>query len=158
MAKTSQKSKHSGKKQPASSPWSRTLISLLLVGAAVALILIGKNMLSGSAINPNDPPETQLNQALEQKRVIYALFHSTDCIPCKQMEKTAAEVLPAYKGKIIFVDVNVYDPINTPLLRRMGLRVIPTNYIFDRTGQHKRIEGAIPAETLRAELDAALAR
>lgn len=158
MAKTSQKSKKSSSKQPAPSPRSRTMIPLFLVAAAVALVLIGKGMLSGDSINPADPPETQLNQALEQKRVIYALFHSTDCIPCKQMEKTAAEVMPAYKNKIVFVDVNVYDPINTALLRRMGLRVIPTNYIFDRTGQYKRIEGAIPAETLRAELDAALAR
>lgn len=158
MAKTSHKPKRRGRKQPASPPRNRTVIPLLLVAAAVALILIGKGMLSGDSINPADPPEVQLNQALEQKRVIYALFHSTDCIPCKQMEKTAAEVMPAYKNTIVFVDVNIYDPINASLLRRMGLRVIPTNYIFDRTGQYKRIEGAIPAEALRAELDAALTR
>lgn len=158
MAETSHKPKQSGRKQPTSPPRNRTVIPLLLVAAAVALILIGKGMLSGDSINPADPPEVQLNQALEQKRVIYALFRSTDCIPCKQMEKTAAEVMPAYTNTIVFVDVNIYDPINASLLRRMGLRVIPTNYIFDRTGQYKRIEGAIPAETLRAELDAALAR
>lgn len=158
MAKTSHKPKRRSRKQPASPPRNRTVIPLLLVAAAVALILIGKGMLSGDSINPADPPEVQLNQALEQKRVIYALFHSTDCIPCKQMEKTAAEVMPAYKNTIVFVDVNIYDPINASLLRRMGLRVIPTNYIFDRTGQYKRIEGAIPAEALRAELDAALTR
>ncbi|MGB9593003.1 MAG: thioredoxin family protein [Anaerolineae bacterium] len=158
MANPSQKPKKRTGKQPTSASPNRTAIALLLVAAAVALILIGKGMLSRDSINPSDPPETQLNQALDQKRVVYALFHSTDCIPCKQMEKTAAEVMPAYKNRIVFVDVNIYDPINAALLRRMGLRVIPTNYIFDRTGQYKRIEGAIPADILRAELDAALSR
>jgi thiol-disulfide isomerase/thioredoxin len=149
--------KRSKKRASAEAP-NRAPIALLLVAAAVALILIGKGMLAQDSINPGDPAEVQLDQALAQKRVIYALFHSTDCIPCKQMEKTAAEVMPAFKGKIVFIDVNVYDPTNANLLRRMGLRVIPTNYIFDRSGQYKKIEGAIPADSLRSELNAALAK
>jgi len=149
--------KPSPKKQSKKEP-SRLPIALILVIAAVALILAGKALLRQDDINPADPAEVQLDQALAQKRVIYALFHSTDCIPCKQMEKTAAEVMPEYKGRVTFVDVNVYDAANQNLLRRMGLRVIPTNYIFDPSGQSKKIEGAIPADSLRAELNAALAK
>lgn len=155
MAKpTSKKRQH----KPAKTEKNRIWIALILVAAAVVLVLVGKSMLSEDSINPGDPAEVQLDQALAQKRVIYALFHSTDCIPCQQMEKTAAEVMPEFKSKVTFIDVNVYDRANTALMRRMGLRVIPTNYVFDRSGQFKKIEGAIPADALRAELNAALSR
>jgi thiol:disulfide interchange protein len=155
MAKPSPKKRY--KKRSKKGP-SRLPLALILVIAAVALILAGKALLKQDGINPADPAEVQLDQALEQNRVIYALFHSTTCIPCKEMEKTAAAVMPEFKGKVTFIDVNVYESVNTNLLRRMGLRVIPTNYIFDRSGQSKKVEGAIPADSLRSELNAALAK
>jgi len=145
------------KKQPKRET-NRLPLALILVVVAVVLIFAGKALLKQDDINPGDPAEAQLDQALAQKRVIYALFHSTTCIPCKEMEKTAAAVMPEFKGKVTFIDVNVYDDENTNLLRRMGLRVIPTNYVFDRSGQSKTLEGAIKADSLRAELNAALAK
>lgn len=132
-------------------------VVLVVVLLAAALIVAAKGLLR-KPTNPGDPPEVQLEQALAQKRVIFALFHSTTCIPCKEMERVAAEVMPEFKGRVVFVDVDVYDEANLGLLRRMQIRVIPTTFIFDPTGQSKMFQGVMPRDTLRSELRAALAR
>ncbi|MGQ9681431.1 MAG: thioredoxin domain-containing protein [Anaerolineae bacterium] len=124
----------------------------------VGLIIGGKILLAPKPTNAGDPAEVQFEQALAQKRVIYALYHSTTCIPCKEMERVAADVMPEFAGKVTFVDVNVYDQNNLNLLRREMVRVIPTNIIYDRQGQSRRYEGVLTRDGLRAELQAALSR
>ena len=136
-------------------PWSLLLV-LVVVILAVGGVVIGKGLFSPKPINPGDAPALQLQQALEQKRAVFALYHSTTCIPCKEMEKVAADVMPEFKGKVVFVDVNVYDDGNRDLLRQMQIRVIPTTFIHDRHGQHKVFQGVISRDALRAELQAAL--
>jgi thioredoxin-like negative regulator of GroEL len=129
---------------------------ILVVVFAVVAVIAGKELLRRRAPNPADPPAVQLQQALDQKRVVFALYHSTTCIPCKEMEKVAADVLPEFEGQVVFVDVNVYDERNLPLLRQMNIRVIPTSYVHDRRGNHKVFQGVISRDVLRAELRAAL--
>ena len=134
----------------------RLLIVLAVVILAVGGVLVGKGLFGPKPIDPKDPPAQQLQQALEQKRVVFALYHSTTCIPCKEMERIAADVMPEFKGKVVFVDVNVYDEANLDLLRQMQIRVIPTTFIHDRKGEHKVFQGVISHDALRAELRAAL--
>lgn len=132
------------------------LVVLVVVILAVGGIVIGKGLFSSKPINSSDPPALQLQQALEQKRAVFALYHSTTCIPCKEMEKVAADVMPEFKDQVVFVDVNVYDVGNRELLRQMQIRVIPTTFIYDRSGKHKVFQGVISRDALRAELRAAL--
>lgn len=132
------------------------LAVLIVVILAAGGIVIGKGLFSPEPVKSGDPPALQLQQALEQKRAVLALYHSTTCIPCKEMEKVAADVMPEFKDKVVFVDVNVYDAGNRELLRQMQIRVIPTTFIYDRSGKHKVFQGVISREALRAELRAAL--
>ena len=142
---------------PAPNPARRLPILLAAVMAVVALVLGGKALLA-KPINPGDPAEVQLDQALAQQRVVFALYHSTTCIPCKEMERVAADVMPEFKNQVTFIDVNVYDDANMNLLRRMQIRVIPTTFIYDRHGTSKTFQGVLSRDALRAELRAALAR
>jgi len=137
---------------------SRWPVALFAVVVVVAAVIVGKALLTPQPVNSGEPAEVQFDQALAQKRVTFALFHSKTCIPCKEMEKTAAAVMPEFKGKITFVDVDVYDEANLNLLRRMQIQVIPTTFIFDRNGQSKVFQGLISADLLRSELAAALSR
>ncbi len=137
---------------------NRWPLVLLGVVAVVVAIIAGKALLTPQPANSAEPAEVQFDQALAQKQVTFALFHSKTCIPCKEMERIAAEVMPEFRGKVTFVDVDVYDDANLDLLRRMQIEVIPTTFIFDRNGQSKIFQGVISAVALRGELNAALAR
>jgi len=144
-------------KKPSQSP-NRWPIALIAVAVVVVAIIAGKALLTPKPINAGDPVQVQLEQALAQKRVTFALFHSKTCIPCREMVNNAMVVLPEFKGKITFVDVDVYDDANLSLLQRMQIRVIPTTVIFDRTGQGKVFQGVLAPDELRTELKAALSR
>jgi thiol:disulfide interchange protein len=129
---------------------------MLLQPKAAATALDLSNVVSGSTAPQK--AEAQLDQALAEKRVTFALFHSLTCIPCKEMEKVARDVMPAFKDRVTFVDVNVYDQANVPLLRRMGISTIPTTYVFGKDGTYQRFIGVITRDTLRTVLQTALSQ
>ncbi len=139
-------------------PPNRWPALVVVVVVVVAAVFAGKALLAPKPIKATDPAEVQLDQALAQKRVTFALFHSKTCIPCKQMEQIARTVMPEFEGRVTYVDVDVYDEANLNLLRRLAVRVIPTTFIYDRSGQNKTFQGVIQPGVLRAELNAALSR
>jgi thioredoxin 1 len=97
-------------------------------------------------------PEDQLEQALEGGRPVLAFFHSLTCTPCKQMTSIVEEVYPEFENEIVLVDVDVYDQVNEPLLRRALIRTIPSVVFIDRSGQGQTYIGVMPADQLRAML------
>ena len=50
------------------------------------------------------------------------------------------------------VDIDVYDPINEPLLDKVGLQYIPTLIFFDNQGQGETYVGVMHAGELRERL------
>jgi len=106
----------------------------------------------GSLAGTGIAPAEQLDQALAARKPAFVLFHSTTCIPCKEMEKIVARVRPDFEGRIVFVDVIVGEARNQDLNRRMGIRAIPTSVIFDAQGQARQGVGVIAENALRAEL------
>jgi thiol-disulfide isomerase/thioredoxin len=99
-------------------------------------------------------PEAQLDQHLASGRPILAFFHSDTCVQCVQMTKIVEQVYPDFSDRIALVDVNVYDQRNQNLLRRARIQVIPTIILIGRDQQGKGYSGVMPADTLRAELQA----
>ena len=99
-------------------------------------------------------PEDQLDHFLASGRPILAFFHSDTCVQCVQMTKIVGQVYPDFSDHIALVDVNVYDQRNQNLLRRARIQVIPTIILIDRDQQGKGYSGVMPADTLRAELQA----
>ena len=99
-------------------------------------------------------PEDQLDHFLASGRPILAFFHSDTCVQCVQMTKIVGQVYPDFSDHIALVDVNVYDQRNQNLLRRARIQVIPTIILIGRDQQGKGYSGVMPADTLRAELQA----
>jgi thiol-disulfide isomerase/thioredoxin len=104
---------------------------------------------------PSDPAE-QVSWALRNGKTAMVLFHSTSCIPCKQMSALVATVRGDYEPDIVFVDVVVSDRANMNLIRQAGIQTIPTTFFVDLSGQGKRYVGALREDALRAELSALL--
>lgn len=79
------------------------------------------------------------------------------CVPCKLMAPILKEVEREYKGRaaVVFVDVTK----NETLARSLGVRVIPTQIFYDKTGQEvARHEGYMDKKTLAGQLDKLLAQ
>ncbi len=58
---------------------------------------------------------------------------ATECIPCKMMAPILGELAREYEGKaaVIFIDIRK----NPAPARQTGIRTIPTQIFYDRTGK-----------------------
>jgi len=97
-------------------------------------------------------PETQLEEALEAGKPTLAFFHSDDCQQCIIMIDTVEQVFPEFSTSVTLIDINVYDPNNEPLLRRVELQYIPTLVFFDENGKGEPYEGVMTVDELRQHL------
>lgn len=99
-------------------------------------------------------PEAQLDHVLAAGEPALAFFHSTTCIQCVQMTEIVEQVYPGFAGRVTLIDVNVYDQRNANLLRRAGIRVIPTLIFIDRSGQGRGHLGVMEPDELKKQLQA----
>lgn len=97
-------------------------------------------------------PEAQVDHLLAAGQPIFVFFHSNTCQQCIDMTRIVEQVYPNFDGRVYLVDVNVYDSANQNLLRRAGLRVIPTSVFIDRSGEAWGYTGVMPAADLREQL------
>lgn len=122
---------------------------LILAGIVLLLIVIfafkNDNNSSVSAASL----ESQLDQALSEGRPTFVFLHSTDCIPCKAMMKTVADVYPDYQDSVVLIDVDIYDQQNQNILRRERLQSIPTLVFYDVQGTRQVYIGAMQPNQFR---------
>ncbi|PKN07057.1 MAG: thioredoxin [Deltaproteobacteria bacterium HGW-Deltaproteobacteria-8] len=79
------------------------------------------------------------------------------CIPCKMMAPILVELENEYKGKaaVVFLDVREDDGP----ARRFGIRAIPTQIFFDKTGKEvARHEGFMEKKAITDQLNKLLAK
>lgn len=125
----------------------------LLILAGIALLLIAVFALKGGS-NPSTASalESQLDQALAAKRPTFVFLHSTDCIPCKAMMDTVAEVYPDFQDSVVLIDVDIYDQSNQNLMRREQLQSIPTLVFYDSKGKRQVFIGVMQPDQFRDTL------
>lgn len=97
-------------------------------------------------------PETQFDRHLAAGTPIVAFFHSNDCVQCVKMIEVVEQVYPDFATRVALVDVNVYDRQNQSLLRRAGIRAIPTMIFIDAGGQGQIAMGFMDPNAFRGEL------
>ncbi len=126
----------------------------LLILAGIALLLIAVFALKNSNNTSVSAAslEAQLDQALKDGRPTFVFLHSLDCIPCKEMMGVVADVYPEFQDSVVLIDVDVYDQRNTNILRREGLRSIPTLVFYDANGARQMFIGVMPPDQFRDTL------
>lgn len=140
------KQKHTIHKQPP------TLI--ILLGIALILIAVFAIKNNGDTSITTASLETKLDQALRDGRPTFVFLHSLECIPCKEMMGTVADVYPNFQDSVVLIDVDIYDPSNENIVRREFLQSIPTLVFYDANGQRQIFIGAMPSDQFRATLQA----
>jgi thioredoxin 1 len=117
----------------------RGLVSLLLIGLVAGIANAGE-----LAKPPVRSPEFPV-----KGMVTLVDLGATECIPCKMMAPILRELEREYTGKaaVIFLDV-WKDPAPA---RRTGIRLIPTQIFYDRTGKEVfRHEGFLDKKSIVA--------
>jgi len=127
---------------------------LILAGIALLLIAVFALKSGGDSSASTNSLETQLDQALKDGRPIFVFLHSLDCIPCKEMMATVAEVYPDFQDSVVLIDVDIYDQNNQNILRRERLQSIPTLVFYDAAGTRQVFIGAMPPDQFRDALTA----
>lgn len=78
------------------------------------------------------------------------------CVPCKMMQPVLASVEAKYAGRAAIIFIDVWENRDEP--RKFGLRVIPTQIFYDRTGKEvSRHEGFLDEKPMADILDRLLA-
>jgi thiol:disulfide interchange protein len=125
----------------------------LLILAGIALLMIAVFALkSGDNPSASSSLEAQLDQALKEGHPTFVFLHSLDCIPCKEMMGTVANVYPEFQDSVVLIDVDVYVRSNQNILRRERLQSIPTLVFYDAQGNRQLFIGAMPPELFRQTL------
>ncbi len=72
---------------------------------------------------------------------------ATECIPCKMMAPILEEVRREYEGKAAVIFIDVWK--NPAPARQVGIRTIPTQIFYDRTGKEVgRHEGFLDKKSI----------
>lgn len=122
---------------------------LILAGIALLLFAVFAFKSGGDSSASTNSLEVQLDQALNAQRPTFVFLHSLDCIPCKEMMGTVAEVYPDFQDSVVLIDVDVYDQNNQNILRRERLQSIPTLVFYNAQGTRQIFIGAMPSEQFR---------
>jgi thiol:disulfide interchange protein len=125
---------------------------LILAGIALLLIAVFALKSGGDSSASATSLESQLDQALEDGRPIFVFLHSLDCVPCKEMMGTVAQVYPEFQNFVVLIDVDIYQQSNANLIRRERLQSIPTLVFYDAQGIRQVFIGAMPPEQFRDAL------
>lgn len=122
---------------------------LILAGIALLLVAVFTIRNNGNSSTSAAPLEAQLDEALAAQHPAFVFLHSTDCIPCKAMMDTVAEVYPDFQDSVVLIDVDIYDERNQNLMRRERLQSIPTLVFYDEQGRRQVFIGAMPSDQFR---------
>ncbi|MCB2188998.1 MAG: thioredoxin family protein [Deltaproteobacteria bacterium] len=80
-------------------------------------------------------------------------FGANQCVPCRMMAPILAEVKQEYAGAAAVVVLDVWQ--ERSLTDQYGIRVIPTQIFYDRSGkEYLRHEGFMPKERIEMVLKA----
>lgn len=140
------KTKHSKRKRRAA---KKPPTILILAGIALLLVAVFTLKNNGNSSTSTTSLETQLDEALAAKHPTFVFLHSTDCIPCKAMMDTVAEVYPDFQDSVVLIDVDIYDQSNQNLMRRERLQSIPTLVFYNAQGTRKVYIGAMQPNQFR---------
>ena len=79
-------------------------------------------------------------------------FYADWCQPCKMVSPAIARIAREYKGEILTVKIDVDKKQRVASV--YGITSIPTIMMFDNGKEVMRLQGAMPYEAMKREIDA----
>ena len=101
--------------------------------ALILFLILLLGSLCWSASYP--PPRQTLENALKSGQPVIIMLSSNNCPACLGMKPILKELADEVKGKILILDINIYE--RRDLAREYNVSLIPTLLFFDRQGKFK---------------------
>jgi thioredoxin-like negative regulator of GroEL len=163
---------------------SPSMIAILLVVAALSGVVFAK-MQSGATTTPSAPAASAASAAsgapaqatggtitsahndavadyeaaLKTGKPVYVLFHSLSCQPCVEISAVVDKVMPAYDGKVVFVNAISDDASAQRLASKFQFQYIPTSFFITPDGKvADSFTGSMSDAEMKARLDKLVAR
>ena len=109
---------------------------------------------SGGPAESHADASAAYDKALASGKPIYVLFHSLTCVPCVEISAVVDKVVPAYEGRVVFVNAISDDDGTQPLLAKFPFQYIPTSFFIDSQGKVvESYTGVIDEASMKARLD-----
>ena len=97
--------------------------------------------------------------ALKTGKPVYVLFHSLTCQPCVEISAVVDKVMPAYAGKVVFVNAISDDSSAQQLASEFQFQYIPTSFFITPDGKvADSFTGSMSDADMRARLDKLIAQ
>jgi thiol-disulfide isomerase/thioredoxin len=147
------------------SPRLLILIAVVVVFLALVAVKVMPAPVGGSAGVATSPVAGKPSEAhadasvayeaaLAQRKPVYVLFHSLTCQPCIEISAVADRVVPAYAGKVVFVNALSDDPGSQQLMSELKFQYIPTSFFIDGSGKVVgSFTGVLSDGEMKARLD-----
>jgi thiol-disulfide isomerase/thioredoxin len=114
---------------------------------------------SGGPAESHADASVAYEKALASGKPIYLLFHSLNCAPCVEISAVADKVIPAYEGKVVFVNAIDGDPASQQLASKFQFQYIPQSFFIDSKGSVvDSFTGAMDEAQMRGYLDKLVAQ
>ncbi len=124
------------------------------------MLLAGKALTAGPARVGTRPSESRADAAAAYERAlasgkpVFVLFHSLTCDPCIEISAVVDKVVPAFEGRVVFVNAITDDPSAQQLASRFSFQYIPTSFFIDARGSVvESFTGVIDEPSMKARLD-----
>jgi len=101
--------------------------------ALVALLLVSLCLPAFAAVKTKEIKD--LKTALKTKLPVVVKIGSDSCYPCRMMKPILKELKKEQAGKIVFLDLDIYE--NRELAKKYRVTLIPTVLFFDKHGEKK---------------------
>ncbi len=125
----------------------------------IKILLIGSSLLFSQSLQANESllqltATDYLSKLITSKTPVVIKFWAPWCRPCRQMTPEYIKASNAFKGKVLFTELNVDK--YSDIAARYNVRSIPTMILFKNNKIIKRVSGSLDKNAIEAFVRSAL--
>ncbi len=94
---------------------------------------------------------TKFHEIISSYRFVIVDFYADWCYPCQMLSPIIEELAEEYRGRVVFVKVNVDE--NQQLALKYGVMGVPTLVFIIDGREVDRIVGYVPKEYLKTKIE-----
>ena len=135
---------------------ARVMVWGIAAALAAALLVTPASAKGGKDSSASADSSQQIASRIVDSDIpVLVDFWAAWCMPCKMVDPIIKELEKQYRGKVLFLKVNI--DVHRQIAGYFGVRSIPIVYLIKDKKVHAAVPGARPKEDYRAAIEKVLA-